>query len=79
MIRSLPHVLDQAAAHSPEQEAVRYRGQSLTYAALAQHAASLACVLQAQGVQRGDRVGVYLRKGLEAVIGIYGIMQAGAA
>jgi amino acid adenylation domain-containing protein len=79
MITSLPYALDQATVRSPEQEAVRYRGQSLTYAELHQHATRLACVLQDQGVQRGDRVGVYLRKSLEAIVALYGIMKAGAA
>jgi amino acid adenylation domain-containing protein len=79
MILSLPHTLAQTAARYPQQQAVRYGSQWLTYAALYQQSCSLARVLRQQGVQRGDRVGVYMPKRLEAVIACYGIMQAGAA
>lgn len=37
----------------------------------------LANVLQELNVRKGDRVGVYLNRGLETAIAIYGIMQAG--
>src|ERR1044071_6507829 len=79
MITSIPHALDQAALCYPEHDALHYRGQRLTYAALQQHANSLAWHLRQQGVQRGDRVGLYMPKSLEAVIALYGIMKAGAA
>jgi amino acid adenylation domain-containing protein len=79
MIYSLSHALAQAAARFPEQVALRCDGQGLTYAALNQRATSLACLLGDRGVQRGDRVGLYLRKGIDAVVGLYGIMRAGAA
>ena len=39
----------------------------------------LANLLLQSGVQRGDRVGVFLNRSLETAIAIYGIMQAGAA
>ncbi len=39
----------------------------------------LASVLIEQGVQIGDRVGVFLKPSLETAIAIYGIMSAGAA
>src|SRR5262245_40728312 len=79
MSTSLPHALEQTARRYPDHAALRYRGQRLTYAALQQHATSLASHLRQQGVQRGDRVGLYMPKSLEAVIALYGIMQAGAA
>ncbi|MCI0725417.1 MAG: amino acid adenylation domain-containing protein [Chloroflexi bacterium] len=79
MAISLPQVLDDSARHYPEREAVRYQGQSLSYAELQQQANSLACLLIRQGVRRGDRVGLYIDKSLEAAIAVYGIMKAGAA
>jgi acyl-CoA synthetase (AMP-forming)/AMP-acid ligase II len=51
----------------------------LTYAELVAQANSLASVLREQGVGRGDRVGIYMNKGLESAVAMYGIMQAGAA
>src|SRR5207245_625352 len=32
-----------------------------------------------QGVRPGDRVGLFLDKSLEAVVGVYGVLKAGAA
>ncbi len=75
---SLPRALAYTAQRFPEQPAVHYEGQSLTYAALYQQSNHLATLLKELGVSRGDRVGVYLRKGLEAVVSLYGIMRAGA-
>lgn len=79
MVISLPHALDVAAARYPDKEAVRCNGKALTYAELQRRANSLACLLQQQGVQRGDRVGMYMNKDLESAVTIYGIMKAGAA
>lgn len=38
----------------------------------------LARALQAAGVRRGDRVGIYLHKSLASVVSVFGIMKAGA-
>ena len=35
--------------------------------------------LRAMGVRPGDRVGIYLRKSIDAVAAIFGILKAGAA
>ena len=79
MLYVLPHAVDRAAARTPDREAIRYAGESLTYAALAERSDRLAGLLRAQGVRRGDRVGVHAGKGLAAALGLYGIMKAGAA
>ena len=79
MTPSLPHALEKTAARFPQRTALRYDGQGLSYAALNQQAHKLARLLQACGVRRGDRVGLYLRKSFEAVVAIYGVMRAGAA
>jgi amino acid adenylation domain-containing protein len=75
----LPQLLDEAAERFPEREALRFSGESLTYEELSRRSASLARVLIERGVKRGDRVGFYMEKSLEAVVAIYGIMKAGAA
>ena len=76
---ALPQALAQTAARFPQQTALRYDGQGLSYAALNEQASKLAHRLHDCGVRRGDRVGLYLRKGFEAVAAIYGVMRAGAA
>ena len=76
----LRHLLDQASATRPDHPAVvDERGRSWTYADLAHAADRLATRLARWGVGRGDRVGVYLPKGFEAVASLHGILRAGAA
>jgi len=75
----LSHILDRSADRFPDKDAVRFNGQALTYAEWATRANALASALIAQGVERGDRVGIYLNKSLESAIAIYGIWKAGAA
>jgi amino acid adenylation domain-containing protein len=75
----LPQAIVRAAEHFPDREAIRFSGHSLTYAELVAQANSLASVLREQSVGRGDRVGIYMNKGLESAVALYGIMQAGAA
>lgn len=75
----LPQLPDGAAERLPKRQALRFSGQSLTYEELSCRSSSLARLLIQQGVKRGDRVGFYMEKSLEAVVAIYGIMKAGAA
>jgi L-proline---[L-prolyl-carrier protein] ligase len=73
------HLLSEAAARSPDHEAVRCRGRSLTYGELATAAGGVAAALVDAGVRRGDRVGIHLSKSVEMVAAVYGVMMAGAA
>lgn len=68
-----------AARNSPDAVAVVDRGLHITYEELADSSDKLASRLIELGVSVGDRVGLYLPKSIDAVIGIYGIMKAGAA
>lgn len=78
MLYLLPQAIDNTASRSPNKEAIRCFGKSLTYEELALQSSSLARVLREQDVKRGDRVGTFMNKSLEAVISLYGIMKAGA-
>ncbi|GAB5535920.1 MAG: hypothetical protein Rubg2KO_21690 [Rubricoccaceae bacterium] len=75
----LTKLIDDSAARTPEQEAVRFNGAALTYAELSRQSDQLATLLIDQGVQKGDRVALLLGKGLQAAVSIYGVMKAGAA
>jgi amino acid adenylation domain-containing protein len=79
MIFLLPQAIDRAAERFPDHDAIRCWDQRITYAEFAQKTNCLARSLIEQGVQRRDRVGVYMHKSLESAIAIYGIMKAGAA
>jgi amino acid adenylation domain-containing protein len=52
---------------------------SLTYAELDALSDRLRDRLAALGVERGDRVGIYMRKSIDALATIYGVLKAGAA
>jgi amino acid adenylation domain-containing protein len=54
-------------------------GRSLTYAALWHGADRLSTRLARWGAGRGDRVGLWLPKSLEAVTAVHGILRSGAA
>src|SRR5690349_830982 len=76
----LSQLLEQAAARRPDHPAVEDEyGRSLTFAELKRTADRLATRLARWGVGRGDRVGLFLPKSLEAVASIHGILRAGAA
>lgn len=76
----LSRLLDEAASRRPDHPAVESEdGHALTYAELAHASDRLATRLARWGVGRGDRVGLFLPKGPEAVAAIHGILKAGAA
>jgi amino acid adenylation domain-containing protein len=75
----LPHFLTGSAVRHPAREAVRMNGAALTYEQLERITNQLARALQSAGVRRGDRVGLYVHKSHASVIGVFGIMKAGAA
>ncbi|MEM9484038.1 MAG: amino acid adenylation domain-containing protein [Cyanobacteria bacterium P01_F01_bin.116] len=79
MMYLLSQILDRSAEQFPDRDAFRCDGKSLTYVELLRRANGLAHILIAMGVQRGDRVGIYLSKSLESAIALYGIWKAGAA
>ena len=72
------HNLQVSAARYPDKAAIHYYGSTLSYAALHAACERLAGWLQAQGVQRGDRVLLYLQNSPQWVIGYYGILRADA-
>jgi len=79
MSSALVHdLVAESAARVPDRVAVVDGDRSVTYAELDATANRLAHLLAECGVRHGDRVGLYLDKSLEAVVGIYGVLKAGA-
>lgn len=72
-------LLAASAARFPMRTAVVDAERALTYGDLDARANRVARLLTAQGVRHGDRVGLYLEKSLEALVGIYGVLKAGGA
>ena len=75
----LHHAITNWAERTPDQVAFRFLDQDLTYAELERRSACLARMLMEQGVQRGDRVALYLNKSLESAISLFAVMRTGAA
>mgnify|MGYP001826094874 CR=1 FL=1 len=71
--------IDDSAERSANAEAFRCGGMALTYGELVERANQLASFLVAEGVRPMDRVGIYMHKGLELPVALYGILKAGAA
>ena len=72
------HLEASATAH-PDRRAVTDEARSLTYAELEASANRVAHLLLDLGVSRGDRVGLFLDKSIESIVGAYGVLKAGAA
>jgi amino acid adenylation domain-containing protein len=71
--------LELSAARSPDKTALICDRRRFTYADLEARSNRLAASLIAGGVQRGDRVAIYLENSVEAVISVFAILKAGAA
>lgn len=81
MIPAIP-LLHDALVHSarrlPEKVALACQGQHLTYAEIEGRSNALANALVRRGVQRGDRVLVYLDNSVEAVVAFWAVLKANA-
>lgn len=71
--------LRDSAARLPDKVALVCGGRRLTYAHLEDASNRLARAMQQRGVGRGDRVAIFLNNSVEAVIGIFATLKAGAA
>ncbi len=71
--------IQEQAQQTPEAMAVVYGEQTLSYAELDEKAERLARYLVAAGVGVESRVGLYLRRSPELLIGVLGVLKAGAA
>ncbi|MGE2817426.1 amino acid adenylation domain-containing protein [Mycobacterium heidelbergense] len=76
--RTLLEALQRSAERNPNQIALCHGTDSVSYAELAARSFQLAHLLTAVGVRPGDRVVLDVPKSVDAVVGIYGILAAGA-
>lgn len=67
-----------SARRTPDATALLWRDQTLSYAELLARVAQFAGSLQALGVQRGERIAVYLPKQFETVVSLFGSNRADA-
>lgn len=70
--------LIQHAQAQPDELAIRFLDETLSYSALLNRSAQLALGLIEEGVMPGDRVGIYQSKSIHTAVAIYGVLLAGA-
>ena len=78
MTALLHQLLTSSADADPARAAVVDGDRTITYGDLDRASNQLARFLIEIGVRRADRVGLYLEKSIESVIGIYAVLKAGA-
>lgn len=66
------------AEATPDNVGLHFLGRDYTWAALVREAEHLAGALQALGVQRGDRVLLFMQNCPQYVIGLHAVLRAGA-
>jgi amino acid adenylation domain-containing protein len=82
--RTLPHrhcihtMFEEQVARSPDAPALSCGGTTLGYAELNQRANRLAHHLRALGVQADDRVAICVERSIDMIVGLLGILKAGA-
>ena len=74
----LESFLEASTAQFPNKTALVCGKQRLTYTELEQLSNRLAHALLAEGIERGDRVAIYLGNSVEAVVSVFAILKAGA-
>ena len=77
MRTNLHHLLSQTADRRPSAAALTYREQTVSYAELWERAQTFGRGMTGFGLQRDDRVAIYLDKRIETVAAIFGTSAAG--
>ena len=72
-------LFEQRVRQCPDATAVSYKGQQLTYGQLSARSSQLASYLRKHGTLPDDRIAICVERSLEMVIGLLGILKAGAA
>jgi amino acid adenylation domain-containing protein len=72
-------LFEKQVQQSPNEKALVYNGTTLTYQELNERSNQLAAYLKAQGVEKGDMVGLIVNRSEDIVIGILGILKSGGA
>ncbi|MEH2448299.1 MAG: amino acid adenylation domain-containing protein [Nostoc sp.] len=77
--KCIHHLFEEQAERTPNNIAVTFSDQKLTYDELNARANQMAHYLQKLGVGKEVIVGIYVERSLEMIVGILGILKAGGA
>ena len=75
----LHHLFEEQARRTPNADAMVWNGASYSYQLLNERANQLARHLRSQGIAMESRVALCMERSLEMVVGLLGILKAGAA
>jgi amino acid adenylation domain-containing protein len=74
----LHQLLSESAARYPDKQAILFRDQSISYADLERESNKLAHSLLDFGIERGDRVGIFMSRCIDSITGAFAVLKAGA-
>ena len=77
--KTVAELFEECVAKMPNNVAVEYQGQELTYGELNRRANQLARYLRTIGVKPETRVAIGVERGLEMVVGMVAVLKAGGA
>ncbi|WP_176560096.1 non-ribosomal peptide synthase/polyketide synthase [Brevibacillus dissolubilis] len=77
--KTIHQLMEATVARIPDQPAVYFQDQQLTYGELNHRANQVARTLRANGVTANSIVGIMAERSLEMIVGIMGIIKAGGA
>src|SRR4030042_3339262 len=75
----LHQLLSESAARYPDREAIVFKDRIITYSKLERESNKLSHTLIKYGIAKGDRVGLYMDRGIESLIAACGVLKVGAA
>src|SRR4030042_2735138 len=74
----LQNFLEGSAHRFPDKVALIHKGERLNYQQIDEKSINVAQMLRSQGIQRGDRVAVFLDNSIESIVSLFGILKADA-
>lgn len=72
------YAIEHQVSIQPNAIAIDHLGQTITYQELDLHAERLAALLSAHGVEKGDRIGLFVKRSIPMVVGILASLKLGA-
>lgn len=72
------HAIEHQVSARPNATAIDHLGQTITYRELDLHAERLAALLAAHGIEKGDRIGLFVKRSIPMVVGILASLKLGA-
>lgn len=77
--KTVSELFEEQVIRTPNRTALIFNDKEMTYFELNQKANQLARYIRSKGIRRNSIVGLHINRSLEMVIGILGILKAGAA